>query len=196
MLFNHPLVVIVWFIMTVGICPMTSDMINEITMKFFITFPRHIEHYKYLVSVDQASFHWGHSLDAHVCSWTMSSSEMYDWNETVNDQELLQIPTEMFEWDEVKSDQELPTKVFEWNEEVSDEELMKMSKEMTEWNEVVGDKELMNIPLDFFVPNDCGSLEMDLGDSELIQGFLHCDSWDWDETMFDYEGNLFQIFSQ
>ena len=107
-----------------------------------------------------------------------------------SDQELLQIPTEMFEWDEVKSDQELPTKMFEWNEEVSDEEL---TKEMTEWNEVVCDEELMNIPLEFFVPNDCESVEMDLGDSELIQGFLDCDSWDWDASTFDYEGNLFQI---
>ena len=121
---------------------------------------------------------------------TMTSSEMYDWNETVSDQELLQIPTEMFEWDEVKSDQELPTKMFEWNEEVSDEEL---TKEMTEWNEVVCDEELMNIPLEFFVPNDCESVEMDLGDSELIQGFLDCDSWDWDASTFDYERNLFQI---
>ena len=91
---------------------------------------------------------------------------MYDWNETVNDQELLQIPTEMFEWNEV----------------VSDEELKKIPKEMTEWNEVVSDKELMNIPMEFFDPNDCESAEMDLRDSELIQGFLDCDSWDWDES--------------
>ena len=45
----------------------------------------------------------------------MSSTGLYDWNETVSDQELLQIPTEMFEWDEVESDQELSTKVFEGN---------------------------------------------------------------------------------
>ena len=38
---------------------------------------------------------------------------------------------------------------------MSDEELMKTSNEMTEWNEVVGDKELMNIPMEFFGPNDC-----------------------------------------
>ena len=45
----------------------------------------------------------------------MSSTGLYDLNETVSDQELLQIPTEMFEWDEVESDQELSTKVFDGN---------------------------------------------------------------------------------
>jgi len=109
----------------------------------------------------------------------MSSTEQFEFNE-VSDQELMQIPID---------------EIFEWDSIVTDAELMDIALEMIEFDEVT-DEELMNIPMNDFEANDVDTVDMELGDSEIVEGILDCDTWNFDETMFDYVESLVDYIEQ
>ena len=69
------------------------------------------------------------------------------------------------------------TELFDWHETVSDKELVACEPML--WDEIVSDQELMQV-LQEYESMDCNGAVLDL-----INGFVDCESLDWNDIVLD-----------